>query len=362
MKSQRTPSHLLAAVGRRGKGVHTAGGGVLLLCALLVAACGASTSQATSPTITPPTATASATPTPLPSAGTVSATITGLGANTQVDNGLAASDTAIWVHNGLAGTLVRIDPRTNTIVATIPVGHGEGGVALGEGAVWVANPQEGTVSRIDPQTDRVVATITLAPQHAVQALTVSPGAVWVSQFEQDALVRIDPHANHVVATIPNQPGITGVSFGAGSVWTCSHHNPFNGLEQLNPQTNQVQAQLSVGGGDGRSCSAVVALAAQTVWATSHINGEHDTGLQRIDPVTKTVVATIPVPQAIPFHFAANEQGVWLYSESGVYRVDPATNQLVGQLAIPDVFGIAVAAGAVWVSKGDGTLLRITPAS
>lgn len=335
---------------------RTIGWVVLLLCALLVAACGSSSSQTTQPT-TPPTAT----PTPLPSAGTVSATITGLGGNIQFDDGIAASNTAIWVHNGAAGTLVRIDPSTNTIVATIPVGHGEGGVALGNGAVWVANPAEGTVSRIDPQTNHVVATITLTAQVAVQAITVSPDAVWVAQFDQDVLVRIDPQTNRVVATIPDQLGITGVSFGTGSVWTCNHHDPVEGLAQLNPQTNQVQAQIAVGDKQSMACSSVVALA-QTVWTTSFTNNGADTTLKRIDSATNTVIATIPVPLADPFHFAANEQGVWLYSNIGVYRVDPATNQMVGLLAIQDVNGVAVGASSVWVCKSDGTLLRITPAS
>jgi virginiamycin B lyase len=207
----------------------------------------------------------------LASAGTVSATISGLGANDQFDDAIAASDTAIWVHNGQAGTLVRIDPSTNMLVATIPVGHGEGGVALGQGAVWVANPTEGTLSRIDPQTNKVVATITLAPQAEVQGLTVRLNAVWVTDFVNSTLVRIDPLINQVVATIPNTPGITGVSYGAGSVWICNHHGAAQGLLRLDPQTNQVQAQVNPAGNQGY-CGSVVALG-QTVWTTSFFNGE-----------------------------------------------------------------------------------------
>jgi YVTN family beta-propeller protein len=95
---------------------------VLLLCVLAFAACGSSTSQTggQGATTVPPPAT------PLPSAGTVSATISGLGPNSLYDQVLAADDTAVWVHNGGAGTLVRVDPKTNAVVATIPVGHGEG--------------------------------------------------------------------------------------------------------------------------------------------------------------------------------------------------------------------------------------------
>src|SRR5262249_59436345 len=108
--------------------------------------------------------------------------------------------------------------------------------------------------------------------------------VWVAQFGQDALVRIDPQTNRVVATIPNEPGITGVSFGAGSVWACNHHDIYYGLAQLNLQTSQVQVQIAVGDRQSRSCSSVVALA-QTIWTTSHTNNAQDTTLTRVDSAT-----------------------------------------------------------------------------
>lgn len=39
--------------------------------------------------------------------------------------------------NGLDGTVSRIDPATNEVVATIEVGHRPLGVAVGNGLVWV---------------------------------------------------------------------------------------------------------------------------------------------------------------------------------------------------------------------------------
>jgi streptogramin lyase len=330
---------------------------VLLLCVLVLAACGSSPSQEGgqgTPGISP-------TPSPLPSAGTVSATISGMGSD-QDDNVLAADDTAVWIDNGGAGVLVRVDPKTNAVVATIPVGHGQGGIALGNGAVWVVNQVEGTVVRVDPQTNQVVATIPWEPEDNVTAITTSPGAVWLTDFINSTLIRIDPQTNQIVAKIPNTPGITGVSYGAGSVWACNHHGTDQGVVRVDPATNQVQAQLNPAGDQG-NCGSVVALE-QTVWTTSFFNGEPGSvKLERLDPVTNTVKAIIPLPTGVvPFHFAANEQGVWFYSDAGVYRVDPATNRVVGMLSIAGVNGVGVNAGSVWATKSDGTLLRITPAA
>jgi YVTN family beta-propeller protein len=329
------------------------------LFALLFAACGSAKAPATPGTRTTST----------PSAGTVSATISGIGAQTgEAGYSIAGSDSAVWVYNGEAGTIARVDPGTNKVVATIPVGHGLGSVALGQGAVWVVNTTEGTLSRIDPQTNKVVANVTFGspnePGCCVEEVTVSPGAVWVSDFTDRTLVRIDPQTNKVVTTIPDDLGPTGVSFGAGSVWVCNHHSDSQGLMRLDPQTNQVQAQMNPAGNAG-FCGSVVALG-QTIWTTSFFNDSpSSTLLERIDPTTNTVSATITVPPAVlPFYIgvAADAQGVWLLDPAvGIYRIDPQTNHVAGELAMPGGAGVALGDGSVWLAKADGTLLRITPA-
>jgi YVTN family beta-propeller protein len=84
----------------------------------------------------------------------------------------------VWVADTLSDTLVRIDPTTNTVMTTIPVGSRPRGVAFGDGSVWVANSGDGTVSRVDPQTNGVTATIPFG--QSPQAVVVTAGAVWVS--------------------------------------------------------------------------------------------------------------------------------------------------------------------------------------
>jgi DNA-binding beta-propeller fold protein YncE len=322
--------------------------------------------------------------------GTVRATISGLGtmppdiAHSSLSNGaygIAASDTAVWVHNGDSGLLLRIDPHTNTIVAQIRAGHGEGGVAIGEGGVWVANPYEGTVSRIDPQTNSLVATIPLGLQaYRVATITTSPGAVWVTDIDHEALIRIDPRSNTVVARLTPDYfkataalGPVGVSFAAGSVWLCEQYNPALGLTRLDPQLNQAQAQIAVGNGPSGtfSCSAVTALdqaiwtlSFNSLWSSSFPTAQPNTVLlTHVDPATNGVIAKVLVIGASPYHFAADSRAVWLIApQEGLIRVDPQTNREVGRLALPGAAGVAVGAGAVWVADAQtGTLLRIAPA-
>ena len=93
-------------------------------------------------------------------------------------SGIAAGEGGVWVADTLDDAVARLDPQTNSVTATIPVGSAPTGVAVGAGAVWVANSGDGTVSRIDPQTNRVSATIDVG--QSPQALAVAGDAVWVS--------------------------------------------------------------------------------------------------------------------------------------------------------------------------------------
>ena len=49
---------------------------------------------------------------------------------------LAIGPDAVWVSNGDADRIVRVDPNTNKIVATVPVPLACSGLAFGFGSVW----------------------------------------------------------------------------------------------------------------------------------------------------------------------------------------------------------------------------------
>jgi branched-chain amino acid transport system substrate-binding protein len=70
---------------------------------------------------------------------------------------IAAGLGSVWVLTGNTPSVVRIDPRLQSVTATIPltVGDNANAISAGEGAVWVAESGTGTVARIDPSTSRV---------------------------------------------------------------------------------------------------------------------------------------------------------------------------------------------------------------
>jgi YVTN family beta-propeller protein len=73
--------------------------------------------------------------------------------------------------------VLRINPDTSKVQATIRVGNGPSGIAVGAGRVWVANADDGTVSTIDPQSNEV-GTTHLGFRPA--AVAVDQGVVWVA--------------------------------------------------------------------------------------------------------------------------------------------------------------------------------------
>ena len=76
--------------------------------------------------------------------------------------------------------VLRIDPETNTITATISTGRGTSGVAVGAGSVWVTSTIDGTVSRIDPRAAKVVDEIDVGGQP--REIALGAGGVWVTAY------------------------------------------------------------------------------------------------------------------------------------------------------------------------------------
>jgi len=162
---------------------------------------------------------------------------------------LAVTEDAVWAVNSLDNSISRVDPSTNEVVATIPVGGIPGSwgrihtfsrpsrLWVGEGSVWVLNYREGTLTRIDPSRNEVIATVSVGVRPPYPRSVLFAGAVWVAnpaqsvtrglttQFVEGKSLQIDPGTNQVLATIalvqptPTIPyGGAYVALGEGAAW------------------------------------------------------------------------------------------------------------------------------------------------
>lgn len=244
---------------------------------------------------------------------------------------IAVGEGGVWVGVQVEGGgdyVARIDPRTNEVVATIPVNSSPWDIAAGAGSIWVTGFGEnkaGSLQRIDPTTNQVVATITVSSSEHPGPVAAGNDAVWVDvgDTESDSLVRIDPVTNRIVATVslpgPGLAYVHDLAVVGDTVW--------------------VQEVVSTQGG----------------------NSDHGGDVVRIDGATNQVVATIP---AHALNMAAGPDAVWVSDRpdnDGVgwllSRIDPGTNQIVdGPFSLPDGSGgfgpLYVDEAGVWLDGYD----------
>lgn len=176
---------------------------------------------------------------------------------------IAGDGTAIWVldmENRPGGSLAlaKIDPATNAVVDSISLDHAvpsspnevwvPRGLADGEGAVWILDAgvvggigRDGLILRVDPTTDRVTDTV---PIGYANNFVVGAGAIWTN-VEGTGPVRIDAQ------TLEIQPLHIGYfepfAIGDGGVWFLDRMGHEVDVARLNTETLQVDISVPVGG-------------------------------------------------------------------------------------------------------------------
>jgi YVTN family beta-propeller protein len=190
-------------------------------------------------------------------------------ANTE--GGITCSKDAVWMTSGAAGDkAVRIDPKTNQVIAEVSVPEGSYTTDFGEGAVWVTQSKGNLLTRIDPRRNRVTDRIEVGPQP--RFLTVGEGFVWTLNQGDGTISKVDPKTRKVVATI--QAGIPGgggeISAGGGAVWVTVFEIP---ITRIDAKTNKVTHQYAGPGGDA------ILFAHGSVW----LSNLREQNVWRLDP-------------------------------------------------------------------------------
>ena len=294
---------------------------------------------------------------------------------------LAIGEGAVWAlassDQAASSVLLRIDPATNQVVATIPLEAEPWYLAPGGGAVWLGSPGSSTIQRVDAATNEVTAQIRL-PGDGVSAMAADDQAVWAEVIEdrsdQDqqnlaSLVRIDPQTSEVVATIPLE-GLSGyddeVAIGAGAVWvagvnlTGPSEERAADLMRIDPTTNTISAVVPVS-------AFSVRAGADAVWVTSPADGVNDSVhkpeswvAQEIGPTTMEVSAPIPLPGNVSGVLAVTADGVWFsgYDDQGL--IHPVRLQTGAfDASVPPIDSVYAdmafddASGTIWVAAISG---------
>ena len=168
---------------------------------------------------------------------------------------IAVTPTAIWVDNGGAAGVSRLDPTSGKALGRATQGVPTGAIAAGAGAIWVGAAANyfgsGTVAQLNSATGQDVAVFNVGE---VDGLTAGFGYAWVADAADGTVERLDratdtnpttPAPGRVSARIPVGKGVQSITTGDGMVWAA---NPLTRtIDEISPATRKVVRQIAIGG-------------------------------------------------------------------------------------------------------------------
>ncbi len=158
---------------------------------------------------------------------------------------VAAADDAIWVVRTNRDDVLRVDPVSLRVVATIPVGHEPSDVLVAFGRAWVSNRADRTASEIDPSRNAVAATITTGA--GPLGIAASANAIWVANDADGTVTRIDPMtlATALVSVAPDvdTSDLPTITASGAHVWAVDAHTVT--IAEIDSTTMSLARRLAV---------------------------------------------------------------------------------------------------------------------
>jgi class 3 adenylate cyclase/streptogramin lyase len=146
---------------------------------------------------------------------------------------------SIWL-TFVDGSLVRLRGETRRVEATIQVGGSLDGVVVGTQGVWVLNIAAGTVTRVDPRTDVVMEPVDVPG--SILAMAAAEDRVWLLDAVGEDVFSVDADGD-LGDPIPIGPDPSGIAVGLDAVWVSDEGGR---LFRIDPRTHEVTS-VHVGG-------------------------------------------------------------------------------------------------------------------
>jgi len=238
--------------------------------------------------------------------------------------GFTASDDAIWLC--AADALVRIDPATNTVSGSVPVKGAQLAYrpAFGGGMVWALGSDGmvgDTVLRLDPTTEEVVS---FSASAAAAAMAYGFDALWLALPNDGTIARLDPATGEISVVASGLSGPRAIAIGRDSLWVALHGG---GEDQaaagdtqvirIDPTSGNVLAEFEIGGSPQWGVDLWAADSGILVRST-------DPWLVRIDEATNEIVETITSDSAVQGPVTQAFGSIWTVEleRDVVYRISP----------------------------------------
>lgn len=266
---------------------------------------------------------------------------------------MALAGDSVWVTSSNTNRVIRLDAFTNKIGGFVTIPEPCSGLAIGFGNLWVPSCSDHNLVKVDLKTQKVVATVPASPADSEGEVTIGAGSAWIVTAPKGELARIDPSTDRIVVKIKIPPRSYAAAFANGSVWITSTGS--NLLSRVDPATNKVVSTTRVG-----KAPRFLTVGAGSVWTLNQGDGT----VSRIDTTTGKLVASIEAG-------LSGEGGEIAYGEGSVWatlfgfpitRIDPATNKVTQQWAGKGGDSIRAGLGSIWLTDLlAGVVWRLNPA-
>jgi streptogramin lyase len=154
--------------------------------------------------------------------------------------GLTSTPSGIWGIAGQGEQVVEIDPGSGTILGRVDVDGPLGQIVFARDQLWMA--AAGAVVRIDPRTRTLVDTIEL-DNFEPEGLAVGGDLLWVSSSFEQSVLRFDLRTMKVRDRVPVDDALFGGIVVGDSYWVSGN----NTLYRLDAETGEVEDQLDLVG-------------------------------------------------------------------------------------------------------------------
>src|SRR5919108_6258526 len=246
-----------------------------------------------------------------------------------------------------------VPPIPASAFREVDIGGGPNTIAMSSDRVWVELHRENIVASVDP-TD---LTVTRHPTTQVHCTIASDGAnaVWAAYHSGDALTRIDAATGMPALTV-TIPDACGLGVSGDQVWATSPAT--SRVYRVDPVSGDILVEVSV---------PAAPFGAAPLGDRVYASGEGGGGwLAILDPASGETLAMAHRPQIVlPDGLQLGFGSLWAAGrpDRRLLRLDPTALAVQAQIEIGgEPSGLAVTSDAVWVTRLDGRLYRIDPAS
>ncbi len=181
---------------------------------------------------------------------------------------------SVWVADDQGASVIRVNPRTNRVVARPRVGDGPADMVFNGGSAWVISHRDRVLHRIDLSTNRS-RKLAVIPGDAPERMVWSHGSLWVTGRGTD-LLKVSPADGAVQDTI--EIGASGIDVAASgdNLWVPTRsaavdQSGFPTLDAIK-RVSTASAVSVVGEPNGRVDVHGLATRGGALWLADNTNG------------------------------------------------------------------------------------------